>query len=371
MKKLIIFAMVCLIASLAQAQLKVKPSGYTMLGDNPFEDGTDFFYDDIRDTTTMLKVYGPGIHGSNARISFGDQYYNLSKNVLVGESGESDTDQLWLHGKKGFVFTINRNASDSIISFKPLEENVINVSVPIRSTQYLTASDSRFKENVQSVDDALATISALNGVSYNLRSRNIANSRSTSAPIADPTGIIAQDDALFEQYYSKIDDATHYGFIAQEVEDVLPELVYTDPNGYKYVDYISVIPLLVNAVHQLQGELAEVKGEQRGGSVPMKSQAVAGIDEQTAGLVVPALYQNIPNPFSEDTNIRYTLPETVQQATLFIYDMQGKQVKSIPVNERGSSSVTIQGSELAAGMYIYALIADGKEIASKRMILTK
>jgi len=38
---------------------------------------------------------------------------------------------------------------------------------------------------------------------------------------------------------------------------------------------------------------------------------------------------------------------------------------------RGESSQWISGSELSAGMYLYALIVDGKEVDTKRMILTK
>ena len=47
------------------------------------------------------------------------------------------------------------------------------------------------------------------------------------------------------------------------------------------------------------------------------------------------------------------------------------QLKSYPLVQRGKGNVTINGSELTAGMYLYALIADGKVIDTKRMILTK
>ena len=151
---------------------------------------------------------------------------------------------------------------------------------------------------------------------------------------------------------------------------MLPELVHTGKDGMKSVDYIAVIPLLVNAIQELQAQLAEVKGDE-----PLKAPARApqatGTDDIAAGLAVPALYQNTPNPFTADTQIRYSLPESVHQADLYVYDLQGKQVKHIVVSDRGLSSVTIHGSELQAGMYIYALIADGQEVASKRMILTK
>jgi hypothetical protein len=51
--------------------------------------------------------------------------------------------------------------------------------------------------------------------------------------------------------------------------------------------------------------------------------------------------------------------------------MQGEQIKHLVINERGNSSVTIEGHTLKAGMYFYTLIIDGKEVDTKKMILTK
>ena len=56
---------------------------------------------------------------------------------------------------------------------------------------------------------------------------------------------------------------------------------------------------------------------------------------------------------------------------LYVYDLQGTQKLAIEITERGENSVNITASKLPAGMYIYTLIADGKEIDTKRMILTK
>ncbi|MEO1652921.1 MAG: T9SS type A sorting domain-containing protein, partial [Bacteroidota bacterium] len=81
------------------------------------------------------------------------------------------------------------------------------------------------------------------------------------------------------------------------------------------------------------------------------------------------LYQNNPNPFDEATNIRMFVPETVQSATLYIYDMQGQVLQEIPFSGRGETQLEIAGRSLAAGMYIYALIADNQMVASKQMIL--
>ena len=83
------------------------------------------------------------------------------------------------------------------------------------------------------------------------------------------------------------------------------------------------------------------------------------------------LHQNIPNPFTQRTQINFYIPENVKTAQICIYNLQGKQIKQIPVTQRGEGSQWISGSELTAGMYLYTLIMDGKEVDTKQMILTK
>ncbi len=84
----------------------------------------------------------------------------------------------------------------------------------------------------------------------------------------------------------------------------------------------------------------------------------------------PLLSQNQPNPFSEETLIEFYIPSQSMVSTVYIYDMQGNQIKSYDIPERGNSSITIHGSELNPGMYLYTLIVDGYEVDTKRMILT-
>jgi len=82
------------------------------------------------------------------------------------------------------------------------------------------------------------------------------------------------------------------------------------------------------------------------------------------------LYQNAPNPFSVSTQIEYFIIDNTQNAMINIYNMNGTQLKSIQLHQTGSGFITISGSEFTAGMYMYALIADGQVIDTKQMILT-
>ena len=83
------------------------------------------------------------------------------------------------------------------------------------------------------------------------------------------------------------------------------------------------------------------------------------------------LYQNFPNPFNPETNIKFSISKS-GQTNLKVYDMTGKEVSSL-MNEKliqGSYVVKFNGSNLASGVYYYELSSGNfKEI--KKMILIK
>ena len=83
------------------------------------------------------------------------------------------------------------------------------------------------------------------------------------------------------------------------------------------------------------------------------------------------LFQNSPNPFNQATEIKYYLTENVYSASLYLYDMQGLQIRSYNIEKKGEGIISIDGNELEAGIYMYSLIADGKEVDTKKMILTQ
>ena len=54
----------------------------------------------------------------------------------------------------------------------------------------------------------------------------------------------------------------HYGLLAQEVQKLFPELVHEDGAGYLSVNYMELIPLLIQAVQELSAEVDELKAKQ-------------------------------------------------------------------------------------------------------------
>ena len=93
--------------------------------------------------------------------------------------------------------------------------------------------------------------------------------------------------------------------------------------------------------------------------------------ERAPAAHIARLEQNHPNPFDQHTTIRYTLPEKTGEASLMVYNMNGEQLMRFDNLEHGENSIEIEGSKLGAGMYFYSLVADGKEVDTKRMILMK
>ena len=175
---------------------------------------------------------------------------------------------------------------------------------------------------------------------------------------------LVQDDIMTVQSLSK----THYAIDAGALEDAFPDLVYEMEDGSKVINYTELIPVLVQCINELGQEVRALKGENA--MLSRGQNAATGIGEVEDTDII-SLSQNDPNPWSTQTAIRMNIPERVRDAAVFIYDMSGKQLAEHRISGRGDTSLTLSADSLVPGMYIYTLIADGKVISTKRMILTK
>ncbi len=87
-------------------------------------------------------------------------------------------------------------------------------------------SDARLKKNVATITGSLQKVLGMRGVSYELIDQS-----------------------------TDISKGTQLGLIAQEVEKVAPEVVRTDENGIKAIDYPRVVPILVEAIKEQNGRI--------------------------------------------------------------------------------------------------------------------
>ena len=161
----------------------------------------------------------------------------------------------------------------------------------------------------------------------------------------------------------------HYGLSAEELEEVFPDLVYENEDGTKSINYVEMVPILVQAINELNAKIEVLEGGD-GGVKKVKSQATNS-DEMAENITVLSLGQNKPNPFGTSTSIEVSIPEDVQSAFIYVYDLTGKKLQQMDVVARGRQTISLNASSLTDGMYLYSLIADGKVVETRRMIVEK
>ncbi|MDR2147198.1 MAG: tail fiber domain-containing protein [Tannerella sp.] len=246
-------------------------------------------------------------------------------------------------------------------------------------------SDGRAKKNIRADVPGLDFINLLQPVTYNLdldamdSLLGIDKAKKEELEKDMPRDLKEKNEKAKQTKQEQVQT----GFVAQDVEKTAKSVGYdfsgvnVDESGIYSLSYAEFVVPLVKAVQELSAQNEQLQqqiNELKANSVSLRSSSPDGTG--TTGTDNPAtaqckLYQNAPNPFNQSTQIRYYLPQDVKTVYLYIYNLQGAQIKQFRITQRGEGLQVIDGSELAAGMYLYALIADGQEVDTKRMILTK
>ena len=306
----------------------------------------------------MYGVYGQASTGMQNYGVFG--YTPISANsggaAIVGATNTSIPNMDRFYAGY-FVGDVHINGSlyrtGGCYSPTPAPESIIN-TVSLSDASIATASING-SANV----GTLGKIAMIDAVKYSV-SPEQAQTDSTA------TMTMMQTDSI----------STIYGLDVETLQAQFPSLVKVSGETVG-IDYTGLIPILLQSIKELQAKVnaLEVSKGNNSSFVPLAASKPIGTTEMTSlnvdANIVATLSQNTPNPFSETTTIAFTLPESVGEAMICIYDMNGKQLEQIVIEERGSASVKIDGYKFEAGMYLYSLIADGAVVDTKRMVLTK
>jgi hypothetical protein len=242
-------------------------------------------------------------------------------------------------------------------------------------------SDAQVKTNINTFN-ALAKIKTLHPVMYNFTNANVP--QLTFKPNTD------------------------YGFIAQQLQTVYPELVDTvhipaklDSAGnvvnvsktLKTVNYKAMSALLARAIQEQQvkiDSLVSKTSKQDSINTAVQNQIAAlvaqmsaccannqnrssnstinSLDIELSDKDAIILNQNVPNPFAEQTTITYNVPVSVGRAQILFYNSAGQIIQTVDVKTRGKGKVNVFASDLSSGLYHYTLVADGVVIDSKKMV---
>ncbi len=283
--------------------------------------------------TTGAGVYGTIYDDLGSALSTGDKYAGFFRgNVkVVGSIVTSSTIQGALLGE---------SSSSTVSSDGNLSSRSLSATSGLSGLHVTTYQKER-----PAVPEDTMTISGLDG-----------------EPIRTAEEI--EPDIMDEQFYTR----KHYALDADRLEEVFPDLVYVNKDGSKSINYVEMIPLLVQSINELSEKIEELQGQASGETAKAASRGETGVKGSFA--TKNKLYQNTPNPFKEQTTIRFSLANDVQEASICIFDMTGKTIKKLPVSS-GMESVSFGGYELGEGMFLYSLIVNGQEIDTKKMIISK
>jgi len=382
MKKLTFITFLCLATVSANAQLKVHGTGQVSVATTILPSNNAKL--SVGDTTNIASGESINLHSA---IGYATSQANVAVNGLV-LSGSSTGATIGVRGRArggnyGRCYGVLGSLHPSDYGTGILGAVDYPQGIPIygkyagyfcgevystgtmRAPSFVTTSDRQLKENITSFKETektatLDNVMKMNVVEYNYK------------------GDVFEKIVPASESEKGEEKRLHFGLLAQELQTLYPNLVYKGQDGYLGVNYQELVPVLIRSIQELKQQLDEVKdvktdetAKARGfGGAFEEDEETTGINDATAIPATASLAQNVPNPFTERTTIRFTLPDDAKNACICIFDMSGKMLKQIPVDAT-MQSITIEGYELQAGMYIYSLLIDGKEIKTRRMILSK
>lgn len=368
------------------AQLRLLQNGRVQVGTLRLDN------EDLQNVTTM-QVFGP--HGdmrSGSKLTFGDfgQYPNFGWNVFIGEYGTDDTDQLWLHGKKGIYITATGQATSVIGYYNPAVNSNFVFNTNLRVNGVNITSDARLKENVQSLQNPLNILEQVSGVTYNYKLSEISkyreqddskfseanksqNSIDSQAPTDAASIEKAYKDKLFQSEINRVEseeaNRKRIGFLAQDVQKVLPELVQTDDKGVMSIDYIGFIPLIVESIKEMQltiqNQNEQIENLQRLLSGDPESKLRSSSTSNSTNMIEGTKLYN-----REGASVAYSLPSAFTTANIQVYDITGRMIKDFNL-DKANNTLNINPSEIGYGTFVYALFVDGRKADILKKIVTQ
>ncbi|KAA0989403.1 tail fiber domain-containing protein [Dyadobacter aurulentus] len=215
--------------------------------------------------------------------------------------------------------------------------------------------------------------------------------------------LLKQVKPVWFSYNGKADmptDKKFVGIIAQDMQKIASHMVgtftYQDSLGNKteYLDYDAnaLTYMLVNAVKEQQQVIEDNEGKMQEMSTQLTelTNRLAQLEKIVAASTIKPLTgipsarqlgepnangvileQNFPNGFSGKTSIIYFIPQSVKDAVIHIYSIDGKKISTHTVNQRGQGELQLSADQLSDGVFVYDLVTDGKSNGAKKMMVNK
>ncbi|MDE6113236.1 MAG: tail fiber domain-containing protein, partial [Bacteroidales bacterium] len=283
--------------SATQAQIKVLSNGYVKMGGMSSSTSTD---------------YGLDIGYSKIR-------FHTSGSVSSSVANPTD---IYIHrdctGSGGPGIFLSSEAPNAIYSCRVTLEGdnlylgtVTNPASLVTTNGSAIVSDLRYKDNIRNMEGGLTEILQLQPVRFDYKQLKTAES---------PWDSLARLNRV--------------GFIAQDVEPIIPEAVNYNPfDDFYSLSPSALIPYLVASIQELNAtvlalteRIETLEADNTAMVTPTFSNVKPNGNLAETLAIGNKLWSNVPNPFKQETRIRYALTEDVREAQLCIYDLSGKQL---------------------------------------------
>ena len=191
------------------------------------------------DSTNFPAVFIDHGHMDSTDLKFGgDGHLAADEHIYLDLDADDNSGaaNLIIRSSEGSQLAVLSEAGHSDINTS-LDVTGGNLNVTagnVCANNVTCSSDQRFKKDVSPITNPLKKVLSLKGVTYKWNQ---------------------------EKWPSRFNDRPQLGFIAQDLEAILPELVHTNAEGYKSVDYIKITAVLVEAIKELKVENDSIKRE--------------------------------------------------------------------------------------------------------------
>ncbi len=280
-----------------------------------------------------------------------------------------------LSGHVNFGYSVLGTTSDLV----EINGN-ININGDINGTgNFNYTSDAQLKTNISDFHGGLSIVKQINPVYYNFNGKAQTKTSETHiGAIAQQIGTIAP--FAVDTFQAKLDtsDANFTKLLSIKSE----ALVYMTINAIKQLDSLNTIKdsLISNLLTRVSALETTVNSccSNNNFKIGSGSNNKTGKPGESGSINVELknsedalLYQNEPNPFGEQTTIRYYIPENAGKAEVVFYDEFGRIIKSVEIMEKGNGKLDVNTASLASGIYSYSLIVNGVSKNTKRMVRSR
>lgn len=214
--------------------------------------------------------------------------------------------------------------------------------------QVYTSSDERIKENIVNLSEGEENpIYHLRPVSYDYK--------------VDYYGDLQNREGtkeLVEQMR-----LGHFGFLAQEVEQVIPELVNTTDKDLYSLNYVEMIPFLVSAVQEQRSQIEELTEAIERLTQGASELGLENVDDKQKNEVLTLA----PNPTSDYSMIRIRLDE-FSGVTVMVTKLDGELVKEFVVSSNDQSFKLDSSLLFSKGIYLITAVKGNEIIQSEKLL---